>query len=219
MNPIGSFEEALQNLDFERARMLADQAEGPEKTRLRRRVQASRAEATDRAEHLAARIQFLARADHYEGLLSLASDPTTEPLLALVSTELRRGAILHLDGAVRRQRRFRAAAQRHMKAAADALVLLDTGKAIGEIGKVDPRWLTESQQDELQMLRTQADDAMSERMELENRTAAVLREHLPDPPPERTPRTPISRMRPGCLGSLLMVVSALMAVAALLAAT
>ena len=174
----------------------------------------------NRAEQLAARIQFLARADHYEGLLALATDPTTEPLLGLVSTELRRGAMLHLDGAVRRQRRFRAAAERHMKAAADALVLFDTSKAVSEISKVEPRWLTDSQRDALKKLRVQADHAVSERLELENRTAAVLREHLPDPPaePSRASGTRTSRIRPsGCLGSILVAFIALVALAALLA--
>ena len=208
VDPVEGIEEALQRLDFESARIIAASAHGPEKKRLGEVIAAARTEADERAEHLAARIQSLARADHYEGLLALAADPTTEPLLALVSPELRRGAMLHLDGAVRRRQRFRSAARRHMKAAADALVLFDTTKALSEIGKVDPRWLAESQLDELEKLRTQADHAVSERRELDDRTAAVLREHLPP--------APISRTRSGsCLGTLLAAISGLVAIAAM----
>ena len=77
-----------------------------------------------------------------------------------------------------------------MKAAADALVVLDTAKALNEIDKVEPRWLTASQRDELEELRTQTDHAIAERRELEERTAAVLREHLPDRPPKPTRASP-----------------------------
>ena len=219
MSPVKGFDEALENLDFDRARMLADQAEGPEKKRLGELIRVSRAEAADRAEQLAARIQFLARADHYEGLLALAADPTTEPLLALVSVELRRGAMLHLDGAVRRQRRFRAAAQRHMKAAAEALVLFDTAKALSEIGKVEPRWLTVSQREELEKLRTQTDTAAAERSELEALTAEVLRDHQPEIPPsnrERHDKTRFSSRR-GCATVLMLLTGTTTAAAVVLA--
>lgn len=197
-DPVEIFEEALANLDFDRARELAHREHASRKDRMLERVTVGRAEATDRAEKLAARIQFLARADHYEGLLALASDTATERLLALLSTELRRGARLHLDGALRRQARFRAAARRHMKAAAEALVLFDTVKAAGELDKVEARWLTEEQRNELGKLRVQTEKADAERLDFESRTAAVLREHSPDPPstPPRVARGGRHRNRP-----------------------
>lgn len=239
-DPVEILEEALANLDFDRARELADREDGSRKDRMLERVRVGRAEATDRAEKLAARIQFLARADHYEGLLALASDPATERLLALLSTELRRGARLHLDGALRRQARFRTAARRHMKAAAEALVLFDTVRAAGELDKVEARWLTDEQRSELGELRAQTETADAERLEFESRTAAVLREHSPDPPstpprvakggwnrsrppPERTPEqttgTEDSSQGPrirrgGCFGSVVIVL-AILALAAL----
>ena len=83
-DPAEVFEDELANLEFARARALADHEERPLKDRMLERIRTERAEATDRAEKLAARIQFLARADHYEGLLALASDPETERLLALL---------------------------------------------------------------------------------------------------------------------------------------
>ena len=213
-NPAEGVEAALEDLDFDRAVRIADRAEAPLRRELLERVRTSRTEATDRAEKLAARIQFMARADHYEGLLALAGDPTTAVLLTLVSNELRRGATLHLEGAVRRQKRFRAAGRRHMKAAAEALLLLDTAKAAGELGKVEARWLTEAQRMELAELRDRIDQADVERMDIESRTAAVLREHAPDP----TPGTPTAgdrrsrglRMRAGgCLGSLAIALAVL----------
>ncbi len=219
MSPPGGFEDTLADLDFDGAFRLADQAEGRERERLRERVRTARAEAGDRAEKLAARIQSLARADHYEGLLALAADPVTEPLLAVLPVELRRGAKLHLDGAVRRRQRFRAAAERHMKAAAEALVLFDTSKARSEIGKVDPRWLTEQQREDLSELKIQTDRATAERRDLENRTAAVLREHMPEPPRPSREQTKRSRMKPkGCLGAALVVWTVITAAAAVLLA-
>lgn len=211
-NPPEGFEEALEKLDFEAARRLADQAEGPERERLRERVRTAREEAGKQAEKLAARIQSMARADHYEGLLALAADPATEPLLALAPPELERGAKLHLDGAARRRNRFRAAAERHMKSAAEALVFLDDSKALSEIGKVDPRWLTEDQREQLAALKSQAEQAGRERRELEHRTAAVLREHQPEPAPPESARH--VRKVKGCLGSALAALALITAAAA-----
>ena len=212
-NPVEAVETALEDFDFDLALRIANRAEAPVRTELLDRVRTSRADTTDRAEKLAARIQFLARADHYEGLLALAGDPMTGTLLALVSSELRRGAMLHLDGAIRRQKRFRAAGQRHMKAAAEALLLLDTAKAVSELDKVEARWLTEEQRAELAELRNQTDQAAAERMDLETRTAAVLREHAPDPVAGTSTageRRRGRRMRAGgCLGSLVIAIAVL----------
>ena len=186
-------------MDFRAALARADRAVEADRERLRRLVKARRQEAVTRAEHLAARIQSMARADHYEGLLGLAEDPDTEPLLGLIAPEIRRGARLHLDGALRRQKRFRAAARRHMKDASEALVLFDTRTARSEIAKVEVRWLTASQREELDTLRAQAERVAAERLDLESRTAEVLREHIsenPVKPPKRgraTPRPPRSR--------------------------
>lgn len=218
VNSVEGFEEALENLDFEAARRLADQADGPERKRLREQARTARTEAEKRAQKLAARIQSMARADHYEGLLALAADPATEPLLALAPPELERGAKLHLDGAARRRRRFRAAGERHMTAAAEALALLNDSKALNEIEKVDPRWLTEEQKEKLAELKKQAERAAEERRDLEHRTAAVLREHQPEPPPPREPaRRPRTRPK-GCLGSALAALAVIAAATAALLA-
>lgn len=157
---------------------------------MRQLVETARADAVARAEHLAARIQSMARADHYEGLLGLAEDPETELLLALLSQEIRRGAQLHLDGALRRRKRFRAAATRHMKAASEALALFDTRTARNEIARVEIRWLTAEQREELNSLHAQAERVAAERLDLESRTAEVLREHISE-----NPVTPPGRRR------------------------
>jgi len=183
-----AIEEAIEQMDFRAALALASRAAEGDRERLRRLVKAKRQEAVTSAEHLAARIQSMARADHYEGLLGLAEDPDTELLLALLSQELRRGAQLHLDGALRRRKRFRAAAKRHMKAASEALALFDTRTAQSEIARVEVRWLTAEQREELDTLRAQAERVAAERLDLESRTAEVLREHIsekPTKPPKR----------------------------------
>lgn len=206
-------------MDFRAALARAGRAAEGDRERLRRLVKARRQEAVTRAEHLAARIQSMARADHYEGLLGLAKDPETELLLALLSQELRRGAQLHLDGALRRRKRFRAAAERHMKVASEALVLFDTGTALSEIAKVEMRWLDAAQREELDALRAQAEKVVAERLELESRTAEVLREHLSENPIEppsrglasRSSRRGAQSTRAGCLGSVLLVFGAIAA--------
>ena len=104
---------------------------------LLRRYEAAHEDAERRAEQLAGRIQSMARADHYEGLLALGQDATTGPLLDLLSSEIRRGAALHLDGAERRQHRFQAGAKKHMDEASEALVLLDINKARSELSRID----------------------------------------------------------------------------------
>lgn len=204
-----------------------------DRERLRQMVETARADAIARAEQLAARIQSMARADHYEGLLGLAEEPETELLLALLSREIRRGAQLHLDGALRRRKRYRAAAGRHMKSASEALALFDTSAAQREIDRVEVRWLTASQREELNSLRVQTDRVVAERLDLEGRTAEVLRDHLSENPikrPERRrrrlspraaeptaeePRPASSSVpsgngsrRSGCLGSALLLLGA-----------
>ncbi len=186
-------------MDFPDALARTDRAPEADRERLRALVRARRQEAVTRAEHLAARIQSMARADHYEGLLGLAEDPDTDPLLALIPPEIRRGARLHLDGALRRRKRFRAAAGRHMKAASEALALFDTRTAQNEIAKVERRWLTAAQREELDTLRAQAEKVAAERLDLESRTAEVLREHITEnpvkPPKHRRRRGPASSSR------------------------
>ena len=183
-----AIEEAMERMDFRAALARADRALEADRERLRALVKTRRQEAVIGAEHLAARIQSMARADHYEGLLGLAEDPATDPLLGLIPPEIRRGARLHLDGALRRQKRFRAAAGRHMKAASEALALFDTRTARNEIDKVESRWLTAAQREELDTLSAQAERVAAERLDLENRTAEVLREHISENPIKPTRR-------------------------------
>ena len=95
-----------------------------------------------------------------------------------------------------------------MKAAADALVLLDISKAASELNKVETRWLTEAQRDELSELRHQADQAAAERQELDDRTAAVLREQAPS-----GRRGSVQKRRGGCLGTVFGAIALLALVA------
>jgi len=207
-----SVEEAIIQLDFATARARADLAKGEERDRLRHLVEAGQMEAVARAEQLAGRIQSMARADHYEGLLDLAEDPETERLLELIPPEINRGARLHLDGALLRQKRYQAAADRHMRSATEALALFDPKAAFSEVKKIELRWLSESQIVELRALVNQIDQAVDEQMELEGRTAEVIREHLSQKPDSTKSSStsqsgePNSTGRPlGCLGSALMV--------------
>lgn len=212
------FEQALEGLDFAAAREIVERRSPGERAEMRERMEAARAEAEQRAEQLAGRIQSLARADHYEGLLALAADPATDRLLNLLAPELQRGAKVHLDGARRRQERNQQAARRHMEAASAALSRLDPARAALELAKVERRWLDEDQRRELDRLNRQASEARAEQRELNEITSEVLREHQPPPaaPASDTESQTRPRKRLGCLGSLLAALP-LGAVAILLA--
>ena len=197
------FEQALEGLDFEGALALAEGCEPAVRARLLAKIKIAREEAAQRAGQLAGRIQSLARADHYEGLLALADDPATDLLLRLLAPELQRGARVHLDGARLRRERNRSSAQLRMQAAGDALGRLDPARAAIELGKVDRRWLDEAGRRELDRLRQQAAAARAEQRELTEITGEVLREHQPPPVAPAPDQAPRPRKRLGCLGSLL----------------
>lgn len=212
--PLG-FQEALDGIDFAEARVIAASVGEDEQSALEADIAQAEADASVTAAELAGRIQSLARADHYEGLLSLVDDQTTRPLLELLSDEIRRGAILHLDGATRRQKRFRTAATKHMATAFEALLLLDTTKARAEVSRIDKRWLDDSMQEELARLIEQTEDAAAERRELDARTAEVLRDHHPSQAPRRTsPRRAkgVTQRARGCASSALLLICALLGV-------
>ena len=214
------FEQALRELDFAAAREIAERCDPGARAEMRERIKSARAEAGQRAGQLAGRIQSLARADHYEGLLALAADPDTGRLLNLLAPELRRGAKVHLDGARRRQERSQQAARRHIDAASAALSGLDPARAAQELARVERRWLNEDQREELDRLGRQISEARAEQRELTEITSEVLREHQPPPvaedPPEPEPRP---RKRLGCLGSLLVALPPVAAAALLMITT
>ena len=178
-NPSESLQAAIDALQFDEARSIVEEAAPATRAELSDRVDKARADGLNRAEQLAGRIQSMARADHYEGLLALGDDETTDPLLALLPQEIRRGASLHLDGARRRQERFQTAALKHMTAASEALLLLDTTKARSELERVDRRWLDNDQTAALDSVYQQIEEAAAERRDLDARTAEVLRDHHP----------------------------------------
>ena len=208
------FDEALTALDFERADAAIMTADVDAQPDLRARYEAERADAEQRAEQLAGRIQSMARADHYEGLLALEQDSTTDPLLDLLTPEIKRGAQLHLDGARRRQERFQVAAEKHMDEARNALVLLDTTKARAELGRIDRRWLDAGQRSMLEGLQHQTEEAAAERRELEARTAEVLKDHHPSQGPARSRDRGTSSRRRGCATSLIALVAVIGSVTA-----
>ena len=212
-----SFQELLDSFDFTAAREQAASALAGEQSSYEAQIIRAETQAANQAEQLAGRIQALARADHYEGLLALADDPTTAQLLNLLSVEILRGAELHLDGAKRRQLRFQTSAVKHMSAAADALVLLDTATARSELDRIDERWLDDTQRSELATLNVQVTDAAAERRELDERTAEVLRDHHPSQggkAKRKAASSPSAGSGPGCgtnalalMGLILLVVA------------
>lgn len=208
---------ALEELDFVRADAIVAEAPEADRAALQDQLDTARAVAVEHAEQLAGRIQSMARADHYEGLLDLAEEPTTEPLLGLLSKELRRGATIHLDGARRRQTRFQESATKHMSEAAEALVLLDTGRAKAELDRIDRRWLGADQRAELDTLREQLEAASAERREMDERTAEVLKEHHPSQgsTPRRSQAAGPAPTRRGC-GSTIAALAVIASVVGLI---
>ena len=201
MSPPGGFEDTLADLDFDGAfplwptRRRAGRGKGSGSASER----PGRRPATGPRSWRPASSPWPAP-DHYEGLLALAADPVNRTPAGGAS----RGASAGGQAAPRRGGAPTATVPGRRRTAyeggrrgAGALRHL---QARSELGKVDPRWLTEQQREDLSDLKIQTDRATAERRDLENRTAAVLREHMPEPP-RPLPRTDQAlRMKPkGCL--------------------
>ncbi|MFQ5554153.1 MAG: hypothetical protein ACE5GC_02130 [Acidimicrobiia bacterium] len=200
------FDAALEQFRFGDAEALVRGMEGEARSAAGERLSAAIAAATDAADDLANRIQALARHDHYAALLDLAARDNTARLLELVPAEIRRGAQLHLDGAVRRRDMSVKLARRHLDGADAALDGFDPAAAEKALAKVDLAWLSAEDRARYEELRERTNKVTEETSEIAAATAEVLAEYQP----------PQSARR-GCLSSgllLVAVVGALLVTAA-----
>ena len=179
MSQPDSLDEALADFRIDDAEALAAELDDPSREEALAKIKRARAAALDEGEDLAARIQELARNDHYAALLAVAADPLTERLLAAVSEEIRRGAYVHLDGAQRRRDLARTAARRHLDVAARALDEYDPAEARKHLDKVDASFLDDDMLEELNELRSRRAAADAEAHELTSATAEIMAELQP----------------------------------------
>ncbi len=180
-----AFETALGELRLNDARDIAASWDDAARAAAMERLHTVEARARADADKLAARIQELARQDHYAALLDLADDPRTARLLAYTSREIRRGATLHLDGARRRRDRARQSARRQLESASRSLDELDAAEARKALDRIDVRWLDDAERSELEEVSERAAKAQAEADELAAVTAEVLAEHQPRRTPSR----------------------------------
>ncbi len=184
-----AFERALGELRLDDARSIAAAWDDAARSEALERVRAAEVRARADADKLAARIQELARSDHYAALLDLADDPQTNRLLGYTSREIRRGAMLHLDGAHRRRDRARQSARRQLESARRALDEFDAAEARKALDRIDDRWMSVDERNEFEEISVRAAKAQQEADELAAVTAEVLAEHRP----------PRAAARRGCL--------------------
>lgn len=194
------FDLALSEFRFDDAAALLADLSDTERSAAATRLAVSKDAAADEGERLANRIQKLARTNHYAALLALASDPTSARLLALTSTEIRRGAELHLNGALRRRERGAVTARRDLDRAREALADFDTAEAKTWLDRVDPAMLDDAGRTELGDVRDRLTGLAAEASELSSVAAEVLAEQ------------PVAvdegaRRRLGCLGGSLLILA------------
>lgn len=196
---MSDFETALSEFRFDDAAAAIAALDDDARSEAEARLAAAREAAHDQAEDLAGRIQELAREDHYPALLAIAADPTTDRLLALVSEEIRRGAMVHLEGAARRQDLARKAARRHLDEADQALDEYDPTEARRQLEKIDERFLDEDMAAELAIQRDRLVKVTEETRELTHVTAEILSQHQPQD----------AGRRKGCLSAMITSLGAL----------
>ncbi len=194
------FSAALDELRFDDARALLDDAPEGERDGWAQRLRAAYEDAVDEAELLANRIQLLAREDHYAALFDLSNDPMTARRLSLLPDELRRGATIHLNGARRRREQSLRSARNQLRRAREALDGFHTGNARQALARVDETWLEPDDEAELAALRTRLDLVKAETDELAALAGQALAEH------EESSRW---LRRRGCLSSVLAALAVL----------
>lgn len=195
---------ALAELRFADARALAAQLDGDARNEAVSRIERAHTAAVDAGEDLASRILELARNDHYAALLAIAAEPGTERILSVVPEEIRRGAYIHLDSAVRRRELARSAARRHLDEAAKALDEYDPTRAHRHLDKVDTAFLESATIDELTELRARYLAVNAEAREISTASAEIIAQAGP-------PRAQRGR---GCLGTSVLtglIIGALLA--------
>lgn len=146
------FERALDDLRFDEAEEMIGSIEGTAARALHAEMTQRRVEAESRAQERYRQIVQLGRERRHSELLHLAQDPSTRPLLRLLSPSYAERAELHLRAAERWESTQRETSLRRLVEARKALDGLDLELARGLAKRVDQRFLTDEEAQELDQL-------------------------------------------------------------------
>jgi len=164
------FEVALAGLDFGRAESLLSSAPADRREAFAARMNTARRAAIDSANDLRARIVDLGQQERYLALMEIAANPSTNPLLDLLSGPARQRSDIYLRETSHWVDKQRSANHRRLTDARDALDALDVDLAKAILGRVDSQFLDEAGSDERDRLIIEME---SRSMELEELTGAA----------------------------------------------
>lgn len=154
----------LDQLRFAEAEELVRQSEQPDEALLAE-IARRRAEAEERAQDLGRRLVELGDQRQMADLVEIAHDPTTQPLLDLLSESSRKRPELFAREALRWEEKRRETNARRLGEARKALDGLDLELARGLMNRIDGRFLSGAQEEERDQLLL---DISARTMELES---------------------------------------------------
>lgn len=155
----------LDELRFEEAERMVDDADDGPGEELRDEIATRRAEAEEKARDLADHLVELGDQREFEEIIDLAHEPTTRLLLDLLPETTRKRPDLYLREARRWKERRRETATRRLDEARKALGGLDLELARGLMNRIDGRFLTSEQTEERDQLLL---DISARTMEMES---------------------------------------------------
>lgn len=155
----------LDELRFEEAERMVENANDGPGDQLRDEIATRRAKAEERARDLAERLLELGDHREFEEIIDLAHEPSTRSLLDLLPETTRKRPDLYLREARRWKERRSETATRRLDEARKALEGLDLELARGLMNRIDGRFLTTEQTEERDQLLL---DISARTMEMES---------------------------------------------------
>lgn len=177
-----AFEQALDKLRFTEAERLAAYADTASRDHLWMEIEQRRTAAEQSAQERHRRIVDLGTAGSYTELADIARDPTTEPLLEMVSDAARHRAELFLREAERWERSRRRINAQRLAEARKALDGLDLELARGLLARIKSRHLDEEGVVERDRLLLEVSARAMEIESLQSASQRLIEESRPKKP-------------------------------------
>jgi hypothetical protein len=155
----------IDELRFDEAEELIREADAESGKKIGEEIARLRAEAEGRANALAQRLVELGEERQMADLVEIAHQPSTQPLLSLLSESSRKRPELFVREALRWEEKRRETNARRLAEARKALDGLDLELAGGLMNRIDGRFLSEAQVEERDQLLL---DISARTMELES---------------------------------------------------
>ncbi len=155
----------LDELRFDEAEEMVENADSAAETGLLDEIEARRTAAEERARTIAEHIIGLGDEREFGQIVDLAHDPDTRRLLDLLPDTYRKRPDLYLREAIRWEQKRKETSTRRLTEARKALDGLDLELARGLMNRIDSRFLTDEQKEERDQLLL---DISARTMELES---------------------------------------------------